>query len=72
MINFNGTIISEDATVLTKNRLYGDAAFLKQLKINNKILFLEDHYFRLMSAMRGVRMEIEFLQWNFLKKTFYS
>jgi hypothetical protein len=34
MINFNGTIISEDATVLTKNRafLYGDAVFLKQLK----------------------------------------
>ncbi len=60
MINFNGTIISEDATVLTKNRafLYGDAVFETVKVINNKILFLEDHYFRLMSAMRVVRMEI--------------
>ena len=60
MINFNGTIISEDATVLTKNRafLYGDAVFETVKIINNKILFLEDHYFRLMSAMRVVRMEI--------------
>jgi len=60
MINFNGTIISEDASVLTKNRafLYGDAVF-ETVKISNKkILFLEDHYFRLMSAMRVVRMEI--------------
>jgi hypothetical protein len=39
MINFNGTIISEDATVLTKNRLYGDAAFLKQLKITTRYFF---------------------------------
>ncbi|MFV8355429.1 aminotransferase class IV [Flavobacterium sp. XS1P32] len=60
MINFNGTIISEDATVLTKNRafLYGDAVFETIKIINNKILFLEDHYFRLMSAMRVLRMEI--------------
>nr|WP_309760677.1 aminotransferase class IV [Flavobacterium sp.] len=60
MINFNGTIISEDVTVLTKNRafLYGDAVFETVKIINNKILFLEDHYFRLMSAMRVVRMEI--------------
>ena len=60
MINYNGTIISEDASVLTKNRafLYGDAVF-ETVKISNKkILFLEDHYFRLMSAMRVVRMEI--------------
>ena len=60
MINFNGTIISEDASVLTKNRafLFGDAVF-ETVKISNKkILFLEDHYFRLMSAMRVVRMEI--------------
>ena len=60
MINFNGTIISEDSSVLTKNRafLYGDAVF-ETVKISNKkILFLEDHYFRLMSAMRVVRMEI--------------
>ena len=60
MINFNGTIVSEDTTVLTNNRafLYGDAVFETMKIINGKILFLEDHYFRLMSAMRVVRMEI--------------
>jgi branched-subunit amino acid aminotransferase/4-amino-4-deoxychorismate lyase len=42
----NGTIISEDATVLTKNRAfsYGDAVFETVKIINNKILFSEDHY----------------------------
>ncbi|MFV8343062.1 aminotransferase class IV [Flavobacterium sp. XS2P39] len=60
MINFNGTILSQDATMLTQNRafLYGDAVFETVKIINNKILFLEDHYFRLMSSMRVVRMEI--------------
>jgi branched-chain amino acid aminotransferase len=55
-----GTIISEDATVLTKNRaFYTVMLFFETVKIiNNKILFLEDHYFRLMSAMRVV-------QWKF-------
>nr|WP_315179576.1 aminotransferase class IV [uncultured Flavobacterium sp.] len=60
MINFNGTIVSEDTNILTQNRafLYGDAVFETVKIINNKILFLEDHYFRLMSSMRVVRMEI--------------
>lgn len=60
MINFNGTIVAEDTTILTQNRgfLYGDAVFETVKIINNKILFLEDHYFRLMSSMRVVRMEI--------------
>ena len=60
MINFNGTIVSEDANILTQNRafLYGDAVFETVKIMNNKILFLEDHYFRLMSSMRVVRMEI--------------
>ncbi|RKS13502.1 aminotransferase class IV [Flavobacterium sp. 120] len=60
MINFNGTIVSEDANILTQNRafLYGDAVFETVKIINNKILFFEDHYFRLMSSMRVVRMEI--------------
>ena len=41
MINYNGTIVSEDASVLSKNRafLYGDAVF-ETVKISNKkILF---------------------------------
>jgi branched-chain amino acid aminotransferase len=60
MINFNGTLVSQDANILTQNRafLYGDGVFETVKIINNKILFLEDHYFRLMSSMRVVRMEI--------------
>ncbi|MBC5837254.1 aminotransferase class IV [Flavobacterium muglaense] len=60
MINFNGTIVSQDANVLTQNRafLYGDAVFETVKIVNAKILFLEDHYFRLMASMRVVRMEI--------------
>jgi branched-chain amino acid aminotransferase len=60
MINCNGTIVSEDANILVQNRgfLYGDAVFETVKIVNGKILFLEDHYFRLMSSMRVVRMEI--------------
>lgn len=60
MINFNGTIVSQDDNILTQNRafLYGDGVFETVKIINNKILFLEDHYFRLMSSMRVIRMEI--------------
>nr|WP_315199428.1 aminotransferase class IV [uncultured Flavobacterium sp.] len=60
MINFNGAIVSEDTNVLAQNRgfLYGDAVFETVKIVNEKILFLEDHYFRLMSSMRVVRMEI--------------
>lgn len=60
MINFNGTIVSEDTNVLVQNRgfLYGDAVFETVKIVNEKVLFLEDHYFRLMSSMRVVRMEI--------------
>ena len=52
---------------------YGDAVF-ETLKVNHKkILFFEDHYFRLMASMRMVRMEIplnftmEFLEEEILK-----
>ena len=60
MINFNGTIVSQDTNILTQNRgfLYGDAVFETVKIVNSKILFLEDHYFRLMASMRVVRMEI--------------
>jgi hypothetical protein len=37
-MNFNGTIISEDATI-NKEPFYTVMLFLKQLKIINKILF---------------------------------
>lgn len=60
MINFNGNIVAQDDNVLTQNRafLYGDGVFETLKIVNNKILFLEDHYFRLMASMRVVRMEI--------------
>jgi branched-chain amino acid aminotransferase len=60
MINFNGNIAAENDNVLTQNRafLYGDGVFETLKIVNNKILFLEDHYFRLMASMRVVRMEI--------------
>lgn len=60
MINFNGTIVSNYTSLLTQNRafLFGDAVFETVKIVNAKILFLEDHYFRLMSSMRVIRMEI--------------
>lgn len=60
MINFNGKIVEREENILTQNRafLYGDGVFETLKIVNNKILFLEDHYFRLMASMRVVRMEI--------------
>jgi len=60
MINFNGDIVTQEENVLTQNRafLYGDGVFETLKIVNKKILFLEDHYFRLMASMRVVRMEI--------------
>lgn len=60
MINFNGNITSSNSNFLETNRafLYGDGVFETLKVVNNKILFFEDHYFRLMSSMRVVRMEI--------------
>lgn len=60
MINFNGQLINSSESELYDNRafLFGDAVF-ETLKVSdNKILFFEDHYFRLMSSMRILRMEI--------------
>lgn len=59
MINFNGNITSE-TNLIASNRgfLYGDSVFETVKILDGKILFLEDHYFRLMAAMRIVRMEI--------------
>jgi branched-chain amino acid aminotransferase len=59
MINWNGESSTQE-NVLTQNRafLYGDAVFETLKIVNGKILFLEDHYFRLMASMRILRMEI--------------
>lgn len=74
MVNFNGNIESEDH-ILTANRAfkYGDAIFETLKVVNGNVLFLEDHYFRLMASMRVVRMEIpmkftmEFLEEELLR-----
>ncbi len=78
MINFNGEIISRNNLIFNKdNRAfkYGDGVF-ETLKIqNHKIVFFEDHYFRLMASMRMLRMDIpdeftlEFLENEILKTT---
>lgn len=60
MVNFNGTLVEKESNLLANNRgfLFGDAVFETLKVVNNKILFFEDHYFRLMSSMRILRMEI--------------
>lgn len=60
MINFNGSLVSETSQLSVNNRafLFGDGVFETVKIVDNKILFFEDHYFRLMAAMRIVRMEI--------------
>jgi branched-chain amino acid aminotransferase len=61
MVNINGKIVSSnDAEISVFNRglNYGDAVF-ETIKVSHgKILFWEDHYFRLMASMRIMRMEI--------------
>lgn len=60
MINFNGEIKESEIQLSVFNRsfLYGDGVFETIKVVNNTILFLEEHYFRLMSSMRIIRMEI--------------
>lgn len=59
MINLNGNLVEADS-VLMHNRafLYGDAVFETLKLVNGKVLFMEDHYFRLMASMRIIRMQI--------------
>lgn len=59
MVNINGNI-TENNVISINNRgyRYGDALFETIKIVNAKILFWEDHYFRLMASMRILRMEI--------------
>ncbi|MGK0326055.1 MAG: branched-chain amino acid aminotransferase [Polaribacter sp.] len=76
MINFNGELLFEESIKLSsENRgfKYGDAIF-ETIKVSNqKVIFWEDHYFRLMASMRMLRMKIpmqftlEFLEQEILK-----
>lgn len=61
MVNINGILVeNNEATISVSNRglAYGDSVFETIRVINGKIIFWEDHYFRLMSSMRIMRMEI--------------
>ncbi|MGB3773768.1 MAG: aminotransferase class IV [Leeuwenhoekiella sp.] len=59
MVNLNGKL-TETPSFSPYNRglLYGDAVFETMRCLNGKIVFWEDHYFRLMASMRILRMEI--------------
>ncbi len=76
MVNINGHILQEaDTSLSLSNRAftYGDAVFETIKVSHSKVLFWEDHYFRLMASMRVLRMEIpmnftlEFLEAEILK-----
>ncbi|CAI8313783.1 MAG: D-alanine aminotransferase [Flavobacteriia bacterium] len=61
MINWNGALQPEDkAMVSSSDRAfrYGDAAFETMLSRKGQVQFWEEHYFRLMAAMRILRMSI--------------
>ncbi|MEN8835959.1 MAG: aminotransferase class IV [Polaribacter sp.] len=76
MVNYNGKLLArENLNISIENRgfKYGDSIF-ETIKIqHNKIIFWEDHYFRLMSSMRMLRMKIplkftlEFLEREIIK-----
>lgn len=76
MINYNSELVSSSVTVLNSNNRafkYGDGLF-ETLKVEQlNVIFLEDHYFRLMASMRMLRMEIpmdftmDFLEKELLK-----
>ena len=59
MVNFNGNIQENSSILIENNRgfLFGDSVFETIKMLDNKVLFLEDHYFRLMASMRICRME---------------
>jgi len=61
MINFNQQILPKEQFNLSLNNRafkYGDGIFDTLKYANGRLNFLEDHYFRLMSSMRMLRMKI--------------
>lgn len=65
LVNFNGSLVEGDqAEISITNRAvkYGDGVFTT-LKYAGGLHFWEDHYFKLMAAMRILRMEIP-MNWS--------
>ncbi len=61
MININGEFFEPQVASISysdRGFQYGDALFESIRVINSKIIFWESHYFRLMSSMRLLRMQI--------------
>ena len=76
MFNYNGNLVAFDDVKITPNNRafkYGDSIFETIKVVNGKLVFWEDHYFRLMASMRMLRMKIpmnftlEFLEEEILK-----
>ncbi|MCX2719807.1 aminotransferase class IV [Lentiprolixibacter aurantiacus] len=61
MINYQGNLISEEDPILNHNNrglILGDALYEDIKAVNGELYFWEEHYLRLMSSMRILRMEI--------------
>jgi len=61
MINLDGKLVKKEnakLSILNRGFAYGDSVFETIRVVSGKIMFWEDHYFRLMASMRIMRMEI--------------
>ena len=76
MLNYNGNLVAFDDVKITPNNRafkYGDSVFETIKVVHGKLVFWEEHYFRLMASMRMLRMKIpmqftlEFLEKEILK-----
>ena len=75
MLNYNGNFIDQtNFSFSNRAFLYGDSVFETIKVVKNKVLFWEEHYLRLMSSMRIIKIEIpneftpDYLE-NQIKKT---
>ena len=65
MLNYNGNLVAFDDVKITPNNRafkYGDSVFETIKVVHGKLVFWEEHYFRLMASMRMLRMKTSCLQ----------
>jgi branched-chain amino acid aminotransferase len=61
MVNYNGSLVALNTIPISQVKRalsYGDGLFETMRMRKGKVLFIEDHYFRLMASMRILRMTI--------------
>ena len=61
MVNYNGSLVALNTIPISQVKRalsYGDGLFETMRMREGKVLFIEDHYFRLMASMRILRMTI--------------